>query len=567
MCERGGTRDQTVIIAAATGIHILGRLMHALSSDGSRFGSLNHDLPAAIVVFLVALPLCLGIALASDAPLFSGVIAGVIGGTIVAVISGSSLGVSGPAAGLVAIVVAGVAELGSYSAFLVAVVLAGAIQVGFGVLKAGVISHYFPTSVIKGMLSGIGIIIILKQIPHAAGYDMDPEGDWAFFQVDGHNTFSQLSYMIDAIHPGAVMISLLSLSVLVFWGTGLIQRFRFASIIQGPLIVVVLGIVFVTLLQSTGFALHADQLVKIPVAGSVAGFFDQFIFPDFSVITRNSQVFVVALTIAVVASLESLLCLEATDKLDPRKPDTPTNRELVAQGIGNMASGAIGGLPVTQVIVRSSANVQSGGKTKLSAILHGLLLLASVTAIPGLLNLIPLSCLAAVLIMVGFKLATPRIVKEMYNKGWSEFVPFAITVLGIVFGDMLIGISLGLAVAIVHLLWNNFKIPYHFDPETYREGEPIRIELSEDVSFLNKASIRRTLTLIPEGASLVIDGTKARNIHPDIIEIIDDFKEQTERLSIDLTTIAIHGGKDYNPVGDFGKHLSEKRSDMIRASN
>lgn len=541
--------------------------MQAAPSDDSLFGSLSHDIPAAIVVFLVALPLCLGIALASGAPLFSGVIAGIVGGTVVAAISASALGVSGPAAGLVAIVIAGITELGSYEAFLAAVVLAGALQIGFGLCKAGVISHYFPSSVIKGMLSGIGVIIILKQIPHAVGYDTDPEGDWAFLQVDGHNTFSQLKYMSEAIHPGAVIVSVLSLAILVIWGSRLVQDYSFSKIIQGPLVVVSLGIALVTLFQGTGIALHPDQLVEIPYSGSISGFVDHFVFPDFSVLGSNSQVFVIALTIAIVASLESLLCLEATDKLDPRKPDTPTNRELIAQGVGNIASGAIGGLPVTQVIVRSSANVQSGGKTKLSAIIHGLLLLVSVATIPRVLNLIPLSCLAAILIMVGFKLATPTIVKDMYSRGWSEFGPYAITILGIVFGDMLIGISLGLAVAVVNLLWHNFKIPYHFDPETYREGEPIRIELSEDVSFLNKASIRRTLTLIPEGSSLVIDGTKARNIHPDIIEIIDDFKEQTDRLSIDLTTIAIHRDKEYSPVSDFGKHFAGNPSVATRVAS
>ena len=353
------------------------------------FSNIKNDLPASVIVFLVAMPLCLGIALASGAPLFSGVISGVIGGTVVALLSGSSLGVSGPAAGLAVIVLTAIQELGAFETFLLAVVIAGVFQVILGFLKAGVIGHYFPSSVIKGMLSAIGIIIILKQIPHAFGYDKDPEGDLGFIQADGENTFSELFNMLDFITPGALVIVLISLTILIIWEQPFMKKISIFKIVQGPLVVVASGIGLNLLFQgSEMFQLSSDHLVSIPVPESLAGFFNQFTFPDFSQ-WNNSQVYVVAITIAVVASLETLLSVEATDKLDPNKGITPTNRELKAQGVGNIISGLIGGLPITQVIVRSSANIQSGGKSKASAFFHGILLLISVMLVPKVLNMIP----------------------------------------------------------------------------------------------------------------------------------------------------------------------------------
>jgi MFS superfamily sulfate permease-like transporter len=516
------------------------------------FANLKYDLPASIVVFLVALPLCLGIALASGAPLFSGIIAGIVGGTIVALLSGSPLGVSGPAAGLAVIVLTAIQELGSFEVFLMAVVLAGAIQLVFGLLKAGVIGYYFPSSVIKGMLAGIGIIIFLKQIPHALGYDKDPEGDFAFMQVDGQNTFSELINMLNYISPGAVIIAVLSILILVLWERPFMKKLSFTNIIQGPLVVVILGILLNSFFTGTDLGLRGDQTVNIPVAASISGFFSQFSFPDFSH-WNDSHVYVTAMTIAVVASLETLLCVEATDKLDPKKRITPTNRELVAQGVGNMVSGFIGGLPVTQVIVRSSANIQSGGQSKASAFIHGILLLVSAMMIPRLLNLIPLASLAAILFLVGYKLAKPSLFITMYKMGKTQFIPFIVTIVGIVFTDLLIGIALGMVVAIINLLWNNYKVPYHFDPSKYKAGEPILIELAEDVSFLNKASIQRTLEEIPEDTHVIIDAHKAKTIHPDILEIFADFEEKTVERNIraEIRGLNEKEAKIVDPLGLF----------------
>lgn len=509
------------------------------SSKTNFFANLKNDLPASIVVFLVAMPLCLGIALASGAPLFSGVIAGIVGGTIVALLSGSPLGVSGPAAGLAVIVLTAIQDLGAYETFLLAVVIAGIFQLILGFLKAGVIGYYFPSSVIKGMLSGIGIIIILKQIPHAFGYDKDPEGDFEFIQPDGQNTLSELFNMIDFISPGALVIAVISLAILILWEQSFMKKNPIFNIIQGPLVVVASGIGLNLLFAgSEQFGLRGDQLVSIPVPDSFNGFLGQFTFPDFSQLA-NSQVYIIAITIAVVASLETLLCVEATDKLDPNKGVTPTNRELKAQGVGNIVSGLIGGLPITQVIVRSSANIQSGGKSKASAFFHGILLLVSVMTIPKLLNLIPLSSLAAILFVVGYKLAKPSLFKQIYKSGKSQFLPFIITIIGIVFTDLLMGIGLGLAVAIFQILYDNYKIPYHFDPNSIKKGEPITIELAEAVSFLNKGSILQTLDHLPNDVDVIIDGTKVKSIHPDVLEIIDDFKQNAKTRNINIKCLGL----------------------------
>ncbi|MEM1219862.1 MAG: SulP family inorganic anion transporter [Bacteroidota bacterium] len=522
--------------------------MNAQQKQGL-FANLRYDLPASIVVFLVALPLCLGIALASGAPLFSGLIAGIVGGTVVALLSGSPLGVSGPAAGLAVIVLGAIQDLG-FEAFLLAVVIAGVFQVGLGLLKAGVIGYYFPSSVIKGMLSGIGIIIFLKQIPHALGYDKSPEGDFAFVQTDGQNTFSELVNMLNYISPGAVIISVISLAVLILWEQKFMNKLSFTKLVKGPLVVVLAGVGLNILFQSMpGYTLRADQMVNIPVPDSLSGFFGQFTFPDFSQIT-NTHIFLTAMTLAVVASLETLLCVEATDKLDPLKRITPTNRELLAQGAGNIVSGLIGGLPVTQVIVRSSANIQSGGRSKASAFIHGILLLVSVMSIPVVLNLIPLSSLAAILFLVGYKLAKPALFIDMWKQGKDQFIPFIVTILGIVFTDLLVGIGMGLVVGIIQILWNNYKIPYHFSPEDYEPGKPIRIQLSEDVSFLNKASIQRTLDQLPDDSTVIIDASRARSIHPDIIEIIENFEEnaKTRDIEVQLNDLV---NSSHNPVSQF----------------
>ncbi len=517
--------------------------------------NLKNDLPASIVVFLVAVPLCLGIALASGAPLFSGIIAGIIGGIVVGAFSGSQLGVSGPAAGLAVIVLSAIQELGAFEIFLVAVVIGGIFQLLLGFARAGIIGYYFPSSVIKGMLSGIGVIIVLKQIPHAFGYDKSPEGDFAFQQVDGHNTFSELFYMLDYVSTGAIIITLVSMAILILWEQSFMKKIRAFQIVQGPLVVVALGIVLNLIFQNMeGFALKGEQIVSIPVAGSIAGFFDQFTFPDFGEI-MNPAVWITGITIAVVASLETLLCLEATDKLDPYKRVTPANQELKAQGIGNIVSGLIGGLPITQVIVRSSTNIQSGGKTKASAIFHGIILLGCAMAIPHVLNLIPLASLAAILFLVGYKLAKPALFKQMYHLGKEHFIPFMVTILGIVFTDLLMGIGMGMVVAIFFVLRANYKKPYFFDPEQHKIGEPILLQLSEDVTFLNKAAILQTLNHLPENSKVILDASKSVNIDQDVIEIIEDFKANARFKNIDLEIIERKKNVPKYPAKEFVKMI------------
>ena len=488
------------------------------------FKYIKNDLPASIVVFFVALPLCLGIALASGAPLFSGVIAGIIGGILVGALSGSKIGVSGPAAGLAAIVLTAIGTLGGYENFLVAVVIGGVIQIIFGILKAGIIGYYFPSSVIKGMLTGIGIIIILKQIPHFFGFDADPEGDFAFFQVDGENTFSEIFKTINNISLGSTIVGIIGLGILILWNNVLSKKGKIFQLIQGPLVAVVFGIVYYFFTDAKSkFGINASHLVSVPVPDNLESFLGQFRFPNFSAI-KNPEIWVVGFTIALVASLETLLCVEATDKLDPHKNVTPTNRELLAQGAGNVVSGLIGGLPITQVIVRSSANIQSGGRTKLSAIIHGFLLLISVVLIPTLLNKIPLSVLAAVLLVVGYKLAKPALFLKMWKLGWKQFVPFVVTVVGIVFTDLLVGIGMGLTVGIVIILTKSFQNSHFLHIEDKSDGlHRIKMTLAEQVTFFNKGAILTELDSLPENTYLELDVRKTSYLDNDIIEILDDF--------------------------------------------
>ena len=524
----------------------------------SPFKNFKYDIPSSLVVFLVALPLCLGIALASGAPLFSGLIAGIVGGLIVAPLSGSPLGVSGPAAGLAVIVLVAIEELGSFPVFLAAVVVAGIFQIVLSILKAGVIGYYFPSSVIKGMLSGIGIIIFLKQIPHAIGYDADPEGDFAFIQQDGHNTISELSWMLDSINPAAVIIAALGLIILIVWEQKWMKKLSFTKIIQGPLVTVILGILLaMTFNQMEGWQLSGDHMVAIPVTEGFMGFVGQFSLPELSAFT-NPAIYTIGITMGVVASLETLLCVEATDKLDPFKRVTPTNKELFAQGVGNVVSGFIGGLPITQVIVRSSANIQSGGRTKTSAFLHGSMLLLSAFSIPKLLNMIPLSALAAILLVIGYKLAKPSMYRDMWKLGRSEFIPFLVTVTGIVFTDLLSGIALGLAVAIFFILWDNFKLPYKFNIENYKSGAPIRIEFSESVSFLNKASIQHTLNTIPDNSQVILDATNTHRMHPDVTEIIEEFQINAKMREIKVDCLGFNEDISETPIQDFEEVVLNK---------
>lgn len=503
------------------------------------FNTLKNDIPASIVVFFVALPLCLGIALASGAPLFSGIIAGVVGGILVGALSGSKIGVSGPAAGLVAIVLTAISTLEGYENFLVAVVLAGVIQLVFGVLKAGVIAYYFPSSVIKGMLTGIGIIIILKQIPHFFGYDVEPEGADSFIEPSGENSFSAILHVVDNITLGSMLIGIIGLAILIVWGQVLSKKGKIFQIVQGPLVAVVVGIVFYLVTQSNStLAIEQLHLVNVPIPEDASSFIGQFSLPNFKVIT-NVEVWIVAFTIALVASLETLLCVEATDKIDPHKNVTPTNRELLAQGVGNIVSGMIGGLPITQVIVRSSANIQSGGRSKVSAIFHGFLLLGSVILIPTLLNMIPLSVLAAILLIVGFKLAKPSVFKKMYSLGWKQFVPFVVTVVGIVFTDLLKGISLGLLVGIVVILIKSFQNSHFLHIEDKSNGNHrVKMTLAEEVTFFNKGAILKELDSLPKDTYLELDVTNTTYLDYDIIEILEDFAYKAKERQINIRLIS-----------------------------
>lgn len=485
-----------------------------------------RDLTSGLVVFLVALPLCLGVALASNAPLFSGILAGIVGGILVGFLSGSHTSVSGPAAGLTAVVAAQIASLGSFEAFLVAVVLAGVMQIILGVCRAGFIAAFFPSSVIKGLLAAIGVILILKQIPHVIGHDADPMGDKSFLQPDNENTFTELAKAWFDIQPGAALVGVLSILLLIVWDR---VKFLKKSPIPAPLAVVLFGVVGAVILQRMGayWAIGSSHLVQVPVSNSPQEFLGFLTYPDFGVL-GNPKVYIAAVTIAIVASLETLLNLEAVDKLDPEQRSSPPNRELLAQGVGNVAVGLIGGLPMTSVIVRSSVNINAGVKTKLSAIWHGVLLLGCVMLVPNWLNMIPLSALAAILLMTGLKLASPKLLKQMWNEGKTQFLPFIITVVAIVLTDLLVGILIGLAVSIGFILHSNVRRPLKKVMEKHATGdEVLRIELANQVSFFNRASLDETLRSVPRNGHVLIDARNTDYIDPDILDLITDFKNTT----------------------------------------
>jgi hypothetical protein len=484
--------------------------------------SAGRDIPAGIVVFLVALPLCLGIALASGAPLFSGVIAGMVAGLVVSLFSGSELSVSGPAAGLAVVVLAAIQSLG-FEAFALALVLSGVLQIAFGFLRAGVIGDYIPNSVIKGMLAAIGVVIILKQLPHALGDDHDFEGDDAFHQPDGKNTFSEILEALSRLSPGAILITLCCIALLLFWETPLRKRLRWTSAIPGPLVCVLLGTGLNELYGAVapGWKLTAenDHLVKLPVMNSLGEFLGAFRLPAFGQIGRL-EVWVTAVTIALVGSVETLLCLEATDKLDPEKRISDTDRELRAQGVGNILSGLIGGLPITSVIVRSSANVYAGARTRLSAFVHGLLMLVAALLLAGMLNHVPLSALASILLLVGYKLSSLKIIKEMWAQGRSQFIPFGVTVVAIVFTDLLKGIGIGLLTSVFFVIRSN----HHAAITLVHQDSDWLVRFNKDVSFIHKAELKRRLSEIPDRANAIIDGNKALYIDHDIYDTLKEFE-------------------------------------------
>lgn len=495
--------------------------------------NLKRDIPASIVVFLVALPLCLGIAMASGAPLFSGLLTGIIGGVVAGTLSGSQLSVAGPAAGLTVIVLNAITGLGSFETFLLSVVLAGVIQILLGIIKAGTIANYFPSVVIEGMLAAIGIILIMKQFPHAVGFDADFEGDEGFKQADQHNTFSGITGALSKINYGAVIISAVSLLILIYW-----PKFKKLAIIPAPLLVVLAGVGLSIAFNGTSLALQGKQLVSIPVVNSSAEFFSLFRSPNFSAI-GDKQVWITAFTIAIVASLETLLSLEAVDKIDPIKRVSPTNRELVAQGASNVVSGLLGGLPMTAVIVRSSANVNAGARTKMSSVMHGVLLLLSLLFIPVLINYIPLSCLAAILLLIGYKLARASLFMHMWRKGLNQFIPFVVTIIAVVLTDLLIGVAIGMLVGVFYILRTNLRNPYFYHIESGGSKKVIRLRLAQEVSFLNKAAIQITLTSLPNETEVIIDGSESMYIDPDVLEIIHNYKHNAYTKGIIVTLHAI----------------------------
>lgn len=492
------------------------------------FSNVKNDITAGLVVFLIAVPLCLGIALACGAPLIAGINAGIVGGIIIGVMSKSQLSVSGPAAGLTAIVAGAIASLGSFELFLCAVVIAGIFQFILGVIKAGGISNYFPSNVIEGMLAAIGIIIIIKELPHAAGYDKNNMGDF-FHGILEHapkeeSVFSSLIHTLGFLHPGAIVVSLVSIAILILW-----QRPVFKKVpwMPGGLAAVLAGVTINQLFIATdsNWAISQEHLVNLPVAANFSEYLGNYMLPDFSGFLKP-EVWQTGLIIAVVASIETLLCIEATDKLDPLKRYTPTNHELKAQGVGNLVCGLIGALPVTSVIVRSSANINTGGRTKLATITHGLLLLVCVALIPTLLNLIPLASLAAILIMTGYKLCNPKIFRHMWKEGrTTQFIPFVVTVIAVVLTDLLVGVALGFAVSVFFILRQNIRVPYFYHRSSFSNGDLIKLTLAQEVSFLNKAIIKETLDKIPDNSSVIIDASRTEYIDYDVLDIIRDFHD------------------------------------------
>jgi carbonic anhydrase/SulP family sulfate permease len=531
------------------------------SASGNFARNLGRDAIAGTVVFLVALPLCLGVAQASGADPFAGLIAGIVGGIVVGLLSRSHTSVSGPAAGLTAVVATQIASLGSYEAFLLAVVVAGVIQIALGIARAGVIAVYFPMSVIRGLLTAIGVILILKQFPHLLGRDVDPEGNMAFLQPDGQNTLSELLATATGIHSGAALVGLVSIAVLVLWDR---VKWLKNSLVPAPFLVVLLGVGISELLRMNFSAapqwlIGDTHLVQVPVAASVAGVADFLRFPDFARII-DPAVLIGGFTIAAVASLETLLNLEAVDKIDPRKRFSPPSRELFAQGAGNVVAGLFGGIPVTSVIIRSSVNISAGAATKRSAIFHGILLLLCTIFLPTVINRIPLSCLAAILMVTGFKLASPKIVRAMWAEGLNRFLPYVITVAAIVFTDLLVGVIIGLVVSTAFILASNLKRPLRHIVEKHVAGEVHRFELASQLSFFNRAILDAALRKIPEGGQVLLDARNTVYIDPDVIDFIKDYRDNIARAR--GVTVSLLGFQDRHHIDDEIQYVDYVSRDL-----
>ncbi len=525
----------------------------------SLVGGIKENFPSGLVVFLVALPLCLGIALASGAPPLSGVISGIIGGIVVGYLSNSNISVSGPAAGLTAIVLTAITDLGAFELFLCAGIIAGIIQIILGFIRAGSISNYFPNNVIEGMLAGIGIIIILKQIPHAIGFDNDIFGDETLFK-DGIN-FNFFTEAFASMHLGAVIVTIVSIAILLAWDN--VPALKKLKLLPGALVAVAVGILLNELFKMTesDLAIGASHLVTLPVPQSLDDFKNLITLPDFNGFT-NPQVWIAGGTIAIVASIETLLCIEASDRLDKKRRITDTNLELRAQGIGNLLSSVIGGLPMTSVVVRSSANANAGATSKVSAVIHGVLLLVCVLSIPFILNLIPLATLAAVLILVGYKLAKPATFMHFWHNGKYQFIPFVATVLAVVFTDLLKGVGIGLLISVFYILQGNMKRAYYLSREELNDADEFTLKLAEEVSFLNKAAIKKTLKNVTSGSKVTIDARHTSYITTDVLDLIQDFANvRAKEEDIEVNLIGFKTSyKEYASDEDSHVEITHRRA-------
>jgi MFS superfamily sulfate permease-like transporter len=496
--------------------------------------NLYGDIKAGIVVFLVALPLCLGISLACNVPLFSGILAGVIGGTIVCAFSGSMLSVSGPAAGLTSIVISSVALLGSFESFLACAVVAGLIQIGLGFIRVGNLGNYFPYAVIKGMLAGIGIILIINQIPHLFGYDADPESDMFLDRPDGHNSFTDLMLMLDNITPGAVIIGVVSLGFLMLTEMKVYKESKLLAFFPAPLVIVLFGMLMSRSLNShPGSAIDPEHYVLLPVINSFVDLTGALTHPDFSLIL-STKFWITSFTIAFVASLETLLSIDATDKLDPQKRKSNSNKELIAQGIGNTLAGLLGALPLTAVIVRSSANINAGAKTKLAAMIHALLLLLTILLIPNVLMLIPNASLAAILIMTGYKLAKPAMFTEQYKKGIEHILPFVVTVLGMLVTDLLKGVTAGLVVSVFFIIRSNVRATFDVAKAEIDGRLHYVLKLPQHLTFFNKGFLVNFFAKVEQGSKVIVDGSVNKISDKDALEVIHEFADHASEKKIEV---------------------------------
>ena len=492
---------------------------------------LKHDFPAGLSVFFIALPLCLGIALASGAPLYAGILSGIIGGIVVSLVSGSALAVSGPAAGLTTIVASSIISLGDYRIFLLAVIIAGLFQLILGLARLGGIANYFPSSVIKGMLAAIGIIVMLKQIPIAIGYDQPDfwtSGILSLFtdkNIQQH--FTVLNLHISRV---TIIITVVSLFALLAMQSAAVKR-KNIKFIPAPLLAVIIGIItnYIFTALHSEYSLKPTQLVNIP-----SNIFTSISFPDFSHFFRNGEIWKDGIMMGLLATLETLLCIEAIDKLDTRNRITPVNRELVAQGIGNITCGMLGAIPMTAVVVRGAANVDAGGRTKMASFTHGLFMLLAVLAVPFVLNKIPYAALSAILIVTGYNLTKPKLYINMWSLGLKQFLPFILTIIAILVTDLLIGVSIGLLLSVYFIIQNNFRADFKITKIKKHETEVFYIRLNTNVTFLNKVNLRKALDQVPEYSVLTIDGGESHFIDYDILEIISEFANKAHDKHIEL---------------------------------